>query len=50
MKFYDAYRHEYGRDIISLLRINLYDPGENYSLEKSHVIPTLICKDSFCQL
>lgn len=39
-----AYRREYGKDFISLMPTNLYGPGDNYSLEKSHVIPALIRK------
>jgi GDP-L-fucose synthase len=39
-----AYRREYAKDFISLMPTNLYGPGDNYSLETSHVIPALIRK------
>lgn len=39
-----AYRREYGKDFISLMPTNLYGPGDNYSLEKGHVIPALMRK------
>ena len=39
-----AYRREYGFDVIYLLPVNLYGPGDNFDLESSHVIPALIRK------
>ena len=39
-----AYRQEYGFDVIYLLPVNLYGPGDNFDLESSHVIPALIRK------
>jgi len=39
-----AYRQEYGFNCIYLLPVNLYGPGDNFSLERSHVIPALIRK------
>ena len=39
-----AYRAQYGFDSIHLLMINLYGPGDNFSLENSHVIPAMIRK------
>lgn len=41
-----AYNEEYGLNAIHLLMINLYGPGDNFSLENSHVIPALIRKIS----
>ncbi len=39
-----AYRQQYGSNIIYLLPVNLYGPGDDFDLEKSHVIPALIRK------
>jgi len=39
-----AYRDQYGADFISAMPTNLYGPGDNFSLESSHVIPALIRK------
>lgn len=39
-----AYRLQYGFNAIFLLPVNLYGPGDNFSLEYSHVIPALIKK------
>src|SRR2546428_7831763 len=39
-----AYRQQYGFNSIFLLPANLYGPGDNFDLETSHVIPSLIRK------
>ena len=39
-----AYRQQYGMNIIYLLPVNLYGPKDNFDLESSHVIPALIRK------
>jgi GDP-L-fucose synthase len=39
-----AYRQEYGLDVIHLLPVNLYGPGDNFDPASSHVIPALIRK------
>lgn len=39
-----AYRQEYGLNVIHLLPVNLYGPGDNFDPESSHVIPALIQK------
>ncbi len=39
-----AYRQQYGLNAIYLLPVNLYGPGDNFSLDTSHVIPALIRK------
>jgi len=40
-----AYRQEYGFNVIYLLPVNLYGPGDHFfEPEKSHVIPALIRK------
>jgi GDP-L-fucose synthase len=37
-----AYREEYGMNVVYLLPVNLYGPGDNFDLESSHVIPGMI--------
>lgn len=39
-----AYRQQYGMNIIFLLPVNLYGPGDNFNQNSSHVIPALIKK------
>lgn len=39
-----AYRAQYNFNSIFLLPVNLYGPGDNFSVESSHVIPALIKK------
>lgn len=39
-----AYRAQYGMNIIHLLPVNLYGPGDNFDPSSSHVIPALIKK------
>ena len=39
-----AYREQYDFNSIFLLPVNLYGPGDNFSVESSHVIPALIKK------
>lgn len=39
-----AYRKQYNLNTIHLLLVNLYGPGDNFDLKKSHVIPALIKK------
>jgi GDP-L-fucose synthase len=39
-----AYRKQYGMNVIFLLPVNLYGPKDNFDLESSHVIPALIRK------
>jgi len=39
-----AYRQQYDFNSIYLLPVNLYGPGDNFSLTSSHVIPALIRK------
>jgi GDP-L-fucose synthase len=41
-----AYRQQYGMNIIYLLPVNLYGPGDNFDLESSHVIPAFVRKFS----
>jgi len=39
-----AYRQQYGFNVIYLLPVNLYGPGDNFDPESAHVIPALIKK------
>jgi GDP-L-fucose synthase len=39
-----AYRDQYGFDVIHLIPVNLYGPGDNFDPASSHVIPALIKK------
>ena len=39
-----AYRAEYGMNVVYLLPVNLYGPRDNFDLESSHVIPAMIRK------
>jgi GDP-L-fucose synthase len=40
----DAYRRQYGFDSVVPMVVNLYGPGDHFSLEDSHVIPAMIRK------
>jgi GDP-L-fucose synthase len=42
VKLAETYRHQYGRDYISVMPTNLYGPGDNYHPEHSHVVAALI--------
>jgi GDP-L-fucose synthase len=44
LKLCEAYRRQYGAEFISAMPTNLYGPGDNYDLAKSHVIPALLRK------
>lgn len=44
LKLCEAYRRQHGVDYISAMPTNLYGPGDNYDLAKSHVIPALLRK------
>ncbi len=44
IKLCEAYRDQYGADFISVMPTNLYGYGDNYDLQKSHVLPALIRK------
>jgi GDP-L-fucose synthase len=39
-----AYREQYGFNVIHLIPVNLYGPGDNFDPASSHVIPALIRK------
>jgi GDP-L-fucose synthase len=38
----NAYRQQFGTNMIYLLPVNLYGPGDNFDLVSSHVIPAMI--------
>jgi len=40
----DAYNKQYGTQYVSVMPTNLYGPGDNFDLEKSHVIPAIMRK------
>ena len=42
LKICEAYNRQYGTNFLSVMPTNLYGPGDNYDLEKSHVLPALI--------
>jgi GDP-L-fucose synthase len=44
IKMCQAYRRQYGFNAISVMPTNLYGPGDNFSLEGSHVVPALVRK------
>jgi GDP-L-fucose synthase len=44
IKTCQAYRRQHAFDAISVMPTNLYGPGDNFSLENSHVLPALIRK------
>ncbi|MBA2381785.1 MAG: GDP-L-fucose synthase [Chloroflexi bacterium] len=39
-----AYRQQYGMDVVHLIPVNLYGPGDNFDPISSHVIPALVKK------
>ena len=39
-----SYRQQYGMNVVHLLPVNLYGPGDNFDPASSHVIPALIKK------
>jgi GDP-L-fucose synthase len=39
-----AYRRQYGCDVISAMPTNLYGPGDNFDLSSSHVVTALMRK------
>jgi GDP-L-fucose synthase len=39
-----AYRQQFGMNVIHLMPVNLYGPGDNFDLRTGHVIPAIIRK------
>jgi len=50
IKMCEAYNKQYNRDYRSLMPTNLYGPMDNFNLENSHVIPSLIKKFHFAKV
>ena len=44
LKMCEAFNIQYNTDFIAVMPTNLYGPGDNYNLEKSHVLPALLRK------
>lgn len=44
IKLCESYNLQYGTNFLSVMPTNLYGPGDNYDLAKSHVLPALIRK------
>lgn len=44
LKLCESYNRQFGTRFISAMPTNLYGPGDNFDLEKSHVLPALIRK------
>ncbi|MFC2080817.1 GDP-L-fucose synthase family protein [Bacteroidota bacterium] len=44
IKMCESFNIQHGTNFISVMPTNLYGPGDNYDLEKSHVLPALIRK------
>ena len=44
IKMCESYNLQYGTNFIAAMPTNLYGPNDNFDLEKSHVIPSLIRK------
>ena len=44
LKMCESFNIQYKTNFISVMPTNLYGPGDNYDLEKSHVLPALIRK------
>lgn len=44
LKMCESFNIQYNCDFISVMPTNLYGPGDNYNLEKSHVLPAMMRK------
>lgn len=44
IKLCSAYNRQWGTSFLSIMPTNLYGPGDNYDLERGHVLPVLIAK------
>src|SRR5207248_2837780 len=44
LKMCQAYKRQYGFNAICAMPTNLYGPGDNFSLQNSHVLPALLRK------
>ena len=44
LKMCESYNMQYGTNFIAVMPTNLYGPGDNFDLEKSHVLPAMLRK------
>ncbi|MBN2862466.1 MAG: NAD-dependent epimerase/dehydratase family protein, partial [Bacteroidales bacterium] len=44
LKMCESFNIQYGTNFISVMPTNLYGPGDNFNLEKSHVLPAILRK------
>ncbi len=50
IKLCESYNLQYGTNFIAVMPTNLYGPGDNFDLEKSHVLPALVRKTHLARL
>jgi GDP-L-fucose synthase len=50
IKLCESYNLQYGTNFIAVMPTNLYGPGDNFDLEKSHVLPALLRKMHLARL
>lgn len=50
IKMCESYNLQYGTNFISVMPTNLYGPGDNFDLEKAHVLPALVRKMHLAKL
>jgi len=50
IKLCESYNLQYGTNFISVMPTNLYGPGDNFDLERSHVLPALVRKMHLARL
>ena len=50
IKLCESYNLQYGTNFIAVMPTNLYGPGDNFDLEKSHVLPALVRKMQLARL
>jgi len=50
IKMCESYNLQYGTNFIAVMPTNLYGPGDNFDLEKSHVLPALVRKMHLAKL
>jgi GDP-L-fucose synthase len=50
IKLCESYNLQYGTNFISVMPTNLFGPGDNFDLEKSHVLPALLRKMHLARL
>jgi GDP-L-fucose synthase len=50
IKLCESYNLQYGTNFIAVMPTNLYGPGDNFDLEKSHVLPALVRKMHLARL